>query len=75
MTMADWAEKIRCILNFNMLKCIYRVKGKVTSQDCVKTFAESEFEKYRASFKIHYIKVDFDKRLMEESIKKELEKN
>ena len=69
MTMADWAEKLDAFLKFNDAE-ILSGKGKVTAK-IAKTFAESEFEKYRIIQDSLY-KSDFDK-LMEESIK-ELEK-
>ncbi len=69
MTMADWAEKLDAFLKFNDAE-ILSGKGKVTAK-IAKTFAESEFEKYRIMQDSLY-KSDFDK-LMEESIK-ELEK-
>ena len=69
MTMADWAEKLDAFLKFNDAE-ILSDKGKVTAK-IAKTFAESEFEKYRVIQDTLY-KSDFDK-LMEESIK-ELEK-
>lgn len=69
MTMADWAEKLDAFLKFNDAE-ILSGKGKVTAK-IAKTFAESEFEKFRIIQDTLY-KSDFDK-LMEESIK-ELEK-
>ena len=69
MTMADWAEKLDAFLKFNDAE-ILSGKGKVTAK-IAKTFAESEFEKYRVIQDTLY-KSDFDK-LMEECIK-ELEK-
>lgn len=69
MTMADWAEKLDAFLKFNDAEILLG-KGKVTAK-IAKTFAESEFEKYRIIQDSLY-KSDFDK-LMEES-SKELEK-
>lgn len=69
MTMADWAEKLDAFLKFNDAE-ILSDKGKVTAK-IAKTFAESEFEKYRIIQDSLY-KSDFDK-LMEES-NKEIEK-
>ena len=63
------AEKLDAFLKFNDAE-ILSGKGKVTAK-IAKTFAESEFEKYRVIQDTLY-KSDFDK-LMEESIK-ELEK-
>lgn len=65
MTMADWAEKLDAFLKFNDAE-ILSDKGKVTAK-IAKTFAESEFEKYRIIQDSLY-KSDFDK-LMEESNK------
>lgn len=65
MTMADWSEKIDAFLKFNDAE-ILSDKGKVTAE-IAKTFAESEFEKYRVIQDSLY-KSDFDK-LMEESNK------
>ncbi len=45
MTMADWASKLDSFLQFNDAE-ILRDKGKVTAA-IAKSFAESEFEKYR----------------------------
>ena len=69
MTMADWAEKLDAFLKFNDAE-ILSGKGKVTAK-IAKTFAESEFEKYRIIQDSLY-KSDFDKLLEESS--KELEK-
>lgn len=45
MTMADWAEKLNTFLRFNN-ENILKDAGKVTAE-IAKSFAESEFEKYR----------------------------
>ncbi len=45
MTMEDWAKKLEAFLQFNE-KDILNHPGKV-SQKIAKTFAETEFEKYR----------------------------
>jgi hypothetical protein len=45
MTMADWANKLNAFLQFNQ-RDILDNPGKVTAE-VAKTFAESEFEKYR----------------------------
>ena len=45
MTMEDWAEKLNAFLKFNEVD-ILQDAGKVTAE-IAKTFAESEFEKYR----------------------------
>lgn len=63
MTMADWAEKLDAFLKFNDAE-ILSGKGTVTAK-IAKTFAESEFEKYRIIQDSLY-KSDFDK-LLEES--------
>jgi len=65
MTMADWAEKLDAFLKFNDAEILLN-KGKVTAK-IAKTFAESEFEKYRVIQDTLY-KSDFDK-LLEESSK------
>lgn len=63
MTMADWANKIDAFLQFNDAEILHD-KGKVTAE-IAKTFAESEFEKYRILQDKHY-QSDFD-RLFNES--------
>jgi len=45
MTMADWAEKLNTFLKFNDAE-ILESAGKITAE-IAKSFAESEFEKYR----------------------------
>ena len=45
MTMKDWAEKLNAFLKFNKAE-ILKDTGKVTAE-IAKSFAESEFEKYR----------------------------
>ena len=45
MTMEDWAKRLNKFLDFNEME-ILNDKGKVTSE-IAKSFAESEFEKYR----------------------------
>lgn len=71
MTMADWAEKLDAFLKFNDAE-ILSGKGKVTAK-IAKTFAESEFEKYRIIQDSLY-KSDFDK-LLEESSKEQEKKD
>ena len=61
MTMADWAEKLDAFLKFNDAEILLG-KGKVTAK-IAKTFAESEFEKYRVIQDSLY-KSDFDKLLV-----------
>lgn len=58
MTMADWAEKLDAFLKFNQ-KDILENAGKVTAE-VAKSFAESEFEKYRPIQDKLY-QSDFDK--------------
>lgn len=58
MTMSDWAGKLDAFLKFNDAE-ILKNKGRVTAE-IAKTFAESEFEKYRVLQDKHY-KSDFDK--------------
>ena len=66
MTMDDWASKLDAFLQFNDAD-ILQNKGKVTAE-IAKTFAESEFEKYRVIQDALY-KSDFDK-FIQESEKK-----
>ncbi len=58
MTMEDWASKLNAFLQFNE-KEILTDAGKV-SHAIAKTFAESEFEKYRIKQDVLF-KSDFDK--------------
>lgn len=58
MTMSDWAEKLNAFLQFNE-KDILSNAGKVT-QAIAKSFAESEFEKYRIVQDKLFVS-DFDK--------------
>lgn len=58
MTMQDWAGKLNAFLQFNE-KEILSNSGKVT-QAIAKSFAESEFEKYRITQDKHF-ESDFDK--------------
>ena len=58
MTMEDWKEKLDAFLRFNDAE-ILQDKGKVTAA-IAKTFAESEFEKYRVIQDSLY-ESDFDK--------------
>ena len=58
MTMADWAEKLDAFLQFNDAD-ILKDKGKVTAA-IAKSFAESEFEKYRV-IQDRLYQSDFDK--------------
>jgi len=58
MTMEDWAEKLNAFLQFNE-KDILSNAGKVT-QAIAKSFAESEFEKYRI-VQDKLFESDFDK--------------
>lgn len=61
MTMNDWAQKLNAFLQFNQ-KDILHDAGIVT-QEIAKTFALSEFEKYRIVQDALY-ESDFDKTLM-----------
>ena len=45
MTMDDWAKKLNAFLQFNEYEMLNNA-GKVTAE-IAKTFAESEFDKYR----------------------------
>lgn len=65
MTMEDWAKKLDIFLKFNE-EDILKDKGKVTTE-IAKSFAESEFEKYRVIQDGNY-KSDFDKLLEETEI-------
>ena len=60
MTMEDWAEKLNAFLQFNE-KDILSNSGKV-SHELAKTFAESEFEKFRI-VQDKLFQSDFDKLL------------
>ena len=62
MTMQDWSKKLNAFLQFNERE-ILEGSGKVTAE-MAKTFAESEFEKYRIT-QDRLFKSDFD-RLIEE---------
>lgn len=61
MTMEDWAKRLDIFLEFNEEE-ILRNKGKV-SAEIAKSFAESEFEKYRIIQDRSY-QSDFDKLLL-----------
>jgi hypothetical protein len=58
MTMKDWAEKLNAFLQFNE-RDILANPGKI-SKEVAKTFAESEFEKYRV-VQDRLFESDFDK--------------
>jgi len=62
MTMEDWAKKLDVFLEFNE-EAILTDKGKVSTA-IAKSFAESEFEKYRISQDKTFVS-DFDKYLAE----------
>ena len=62
MTMEDWAKKLDVFLEFNE-EAILTDKGKVSTA-IAKSFAESEFEKYRIIQDKTFIS-DFDKYLAE----------
>jgi hypothetical protein len=76
MTMDDWKTKLDAFLNFNG-ELIGDGVGKIT-HEIAKTFAESEFEKYRVIQDKTY-QSDFDKliaktQIFEVEIKEEKEK-
>ena len=60
MTMKDWAEKLNAFLQFNQ-KDILHNAGKVTAT-IAKSFAESEFEKYRP-IQDRLFESDFDREI------------
>ena len=62
MTMEDWAVRLNKFLDFNEVE-ILTDKGRV-SVEIAKSFAESEFEKYRI-LQDKLFKSDFDKFLKE----------
>ncbi|MFO7736022.1 MAG: virulence RhuM family protein [bacterium] len=71
MTMRDWSEKLNAFLKFNE-KDILENAGKVTAE-IAKSFAESEFEKYRP-IQDRLFESDFDreiKKLLENDKKNE----
>ena len=61
MTMEDWAKRLDVFLEFNEEE-ILKNKGKV-SAEIAKSFAESEFEKYRI-IQDRLYQSDFDKLLL-----------
>lgn len=60
MTMQDWASKLNAFLQFNE-RDVLSDAGRV-SQEIAKTFAESEFEKYRL-IQNKLFESDFDREL------------
>jgi len=58
MTMKDWAEKLNAFLRFNDAE-ILKNAGKITAE-IAKSFAESEFEKYRP-IQDGFFESDFDR--------------
>lgn len=62
MTMEDWAKRLNKFLDFNEME-ILQDKGKVTAE-IAKSFAESEFEKYRI-IQDKLFQSDFDKFLLD----------
>lgn len=58
MTMKDWSEKLNAFLKFNDREVLQNA-GKVTAE-IAKTFAESEFEKYRPMQDKEFVS-DFDR--------------
>jgi hypothetical protein len=69
MTMEDWKKKLDAFLNFNEEEIGDGI-GKVT-HEIAKTFAESEFEKYRVLQDISY-QSDFDKLVEQNQFYKKL---
>ncbi len=61
MTMEDWAKRLDVFLQYNDEE-ILQDKGKVTAE-IAKSFAESEFEKYRVIQDKNF-KSDFDKLIL-----------
>lgn len=68
MTMSDWAEKLNAFLKFNNAD-ILNDSGKITAE-IAKSFAESEFEKYRP-IQDRLFESDFDKEIKKLLNKKE----
>jgi hypothetical protein len=68
MTMEDWATRIDMFLEFDERE-ILQDKGRIT-QEIAKTFAESEFEKYRI-VQDRLFESDFDREIkqLEEAAK------
>lgn len=62
MTMEDWASKLDAFLQFNDAE-VLQDKGRVTAA-IAKSFAESEFEKYRILQDKEYVS-DFDRLMLE----------
>lgn len=58
MTMEDWAEKLDAFLKFNEYDLLHNI-GTISAQ-IAKSFAESEFEKYRI-IQDHLFQSDFDR--------------
>ncbi|GAB5411355.1 MAG: virulence RhuM family protein [Chlamydiales bacterium] len=68
MTMKDWAEKLQAFLQFNE-RDILSCPGKI-SKEIAKTFAESEFEKYRI-VQDQLFESDFDKHIKQALVDQE----
>lgn len=68
MTMEDWAQKLDVFLKFNEEEILHD-KGRV-SAEIAKSFAESEFEKYRI-VQDRLFESDFDKLLASTENEKE----
>lgn len=68
MTMEDWAKKLDVFLRFNEEE-VLRGKGGV-SAEIAKSFADSEFEKYRV-IQDRLFESDFDKLLASTEEKKD----
>jgi len=60
MTMKDWSKKLNAFLQFNQKDILYNA-GKVTAA-IAKSFAESEFEKYRP-IQDKFFESDFDREI------------
>ncbi len=71
MTMSDWAEKLNAFLKFNNAD-ILNDCGKITAE-IAKSFAESEFEKYRPT-QDKLFESDFDKEMKKLVNKMEIDK-
>ena len=68
MTMEDWAKKLDVFLRFNEEEVLHD-KGRV-SAEIAKSFAESEFEKYRV-IQDRLFESDFDKLIASTEEKKD----
>ena len=71
MTMADWAEKLNAFLKFNEANILENA-GTITAE-IAKSFAESEFEKYRP-IQDKLFESDFDKEIKRLVNKRDIDK-